>query len=234
MDGDGGAQGPIRPFGGAQEEKCVALEGERDEGDEVAHCGEYKVWLVLFRAMNIGGKNVIRMKELSAAFDARPMFNRAPVVTYIQTGNLILTSNAERDELQLEISDVLENLKLSCSFVVHPADLLTKVLRRSHFTLGEDSPSRYLVYFALGEVSKGGLEALSLQKGEDEQLHFDEELNLLFLFSPGGLRSSKVAGKIEKLLQCGLTARNWRTLLQLRALLERQCDSLLNMTASSM
>ena len=97
----------------------------------MAHCEEYKVWLVLFRAMNIGGKSVIRMKDLSAAFNARLMFSRAPVVTYIQTGNLILTSNAERDELRLEISAVLESLQLFCSFVIYSADFLSKVLWRS-------------------------------------------------------------------------------------------------------
>lgn len=49
-------------------------------------------WVILFRAINVGGKNVLPMGQLTQELE-RAGFN--DVVTYIQSGNVVLRSDAK-------------------------------------------------------------------------------------------------------------------------------------------
>ncbi|MBK7451038.1 MAG: DUF1697 domain-containing protein [Anaerolineales bacterium] len=51
-------------------------------------------YLALLRGINVGGKNIIKMADLKASFEAMGFSN---VVTYIQSGNVVLQSD-EKDK----------------------------------------------------------------------------------------------------------------------------------------
>jgi len=54
-------------------------------------------WIALFRGINVGGKHVLPMKELTSLLESRGCRN---VVTYIQSGNAVFDS-PERDPSKL-------------------------------------------------------------------------------------------------------------------------------------
>ena len=54
-------------------------------------------YLALLRGINVGGKNIIKMTDLKACFEASKLEN---VATYIQSGN-VLFETAETDSVKL-------------------------------------------------------------------------------------------------------------------------------------
>ena len=51
-------------------------------------------YIVLFRGINVGGKNLLPMKELVALLEANNFMN---IRTYIQSGNVVLQSQKKPD-----------------------------------------------------------------------------------------------------------------------------------------
>ena len=56
-----------------------------------------KHYVVLLRGINVGGKNLIKMTDLKACFEALSFPN---VSTYIQSGNVLFSAN-EPDQVKL-------------------------------------------------------------------------------------------------------------------------------------
>lgn len=83
-----------------------------------------KTYIVLFRGINVGGKNILRMNDLVALLEENKYQN---VKTYIQSGNVVLKSKSnpelnigklissnfgfKPDILALEKSTFLTNIK---------------------------------------------------------------------------------------------------------------------------
>ena len=62
-------------------------------------------YVALLRGINVGGKNLIRMPDLRAAFEAMGFTD---VVTYIQSGNVLFRApRQKRDELAAGIESAL-------------------------------------------------------------------------------------------------------------------------------
>ncbi len=59
------------------------------------------------RAINVGGKNLIKMLDLKQIFESAGMKN---ILTYIQSGNVIFESNTSDKK-------ILRNLKLKKIFI---------------------------------------------------------------------------------------------------------------------
>ena len=61
-------------------------------------------WVALLRGINVGGKNLIKMAELAACFEAQG-FRR--VVTYIQSGNVLFTAAGSSAALTRKVEAAL-------------------------------------------------------------------------------------------------------------------------------
>jgi uncharacterized protein (DUF1697 family) len=61
-------------------------------------------FLILLRGINVGGKNKIPMADLRKCLEALG-FSR--VITYIASGNVVLTSNKRPDEIKAQIEEAL-------------------------------------------------------------------------------------------------------------------------------
>lgn len=73
------------------------------------------VWLALLRAVNVGGRNVIRMADLRADLAALGLDR---VETYLQSGNAVFESDLGKEPLREAIDDVLLQRGLTGSGVV--------------------------------------------------------------------------------------------------------------------
>lgn len=72
-------------------------------------------WLALFRAVNVGGRNVIRMADLRSDLTA---IGLERVETYLQSGNAVFQSPLDEVALREAIDDVLQKRGLAGSGVV--------------------------------------------------------------------------------------------------------------------
>ena len=74
--------------------------------------------IVLLRGVNVGGRNRVAMPALREALEEAGMQD---VVTYVQSGNVVLSSNAKPDALARECEAVIaERFELSVAVVVRP------------------------------------------------------------------------------------------------------------------
>jgi uncharacterized protein (DUF1697 family) len=62
-------------------------------------------YVALLRGINVGGRNVIAMRDVRAAFEEHGF---GAVATYIQSGNVLFETGAPRASLERVIEDVLE------------------------------------------------------------------------------------------------------------------------------
>jgi uncharacterized protein (DUF1697 family) len=62
-------------------------------------------WVALLRGINVGGKNIIKMGELAACFQAQGC---ARVVTSIQSGKVVFTAAGARAALGKRLEAALE------------------------------------------------------------------------------------------------------------------------------
>ena len=66
--------------------------------------GEVKTFLILLRGINVGGKNKVSMAELKKCLEGLGFFD---VSTFIVSGNVVLTSDRNADEIAVQIEAAL-------------------------------------------------------------------------------------------------------------------------------
>ena len=179
-------------------------------------------FVALIKGINVGGKNIIPMKDLKMIFQKLGLQN---VMTYIQSGNVIFqSSNINLSELNGQITD---EIKKSFGIEVQTF-LLTKVefkiaIEANPFPKADKSPKSLHLYF-LDRKPHNPNKTLMLdvkKEGEDFKL-ID---NVCYFYAPEGIGKSKLASKVEKLLGVSATARNWRTVNEIFMLLNKLYNS---------
>jgi uncharacterized protein (DUF1697 family) len=160
--------------------------------------------IALLRGINVGGRNMVAMADLREVVLG---LGHTEVATYIQSGNLVFTSE-EADTAR--IAAALERAIAKHLGVRPTVVVLTAIFRNG--PLGPDE---------LAAV------AAAQQRARDEGS--DDEARVvgttLFLHTPGGLGRSELAAQLTRLggsrtAETAGTARNWATVNKLLAL----CD----------
>lgn len=62
-------------------------------------------YVILFRGINVGGNNTVSMKELKKHFEQAGYTH---VITYINSGNVILESNDSKDHIKTSIENLVQ------------------------------------------------------------------------------------------------------------------------------
>lgn len=174
----------------------------------------------LFRGINVGGNNIVPMKELKSLHEALGFRN---VVTYIQSGNVVFTSD-ETDPAQLA-SQIEENFAQKFGFrsqvIVRTSAGLEETLANNPFQNSPEKESKsVLVVFLATRMESSALEDLKKSyNGPEEMYLIGQEL---FIYYPDGMGRSKLTlPLIEKKLKTAGTGRNWNTVLRLREMMQR-------------
>jgi uncharacterized protein (DUF1697 family) len=172
-------------------------------------------YIVLLRGINLGPRNRIAMSALrellaSAGFD--------DVATYLQSGNIVFSSDADSARLAAECERLIaQTFGLSIDILVRTRDELAHVVARN--PLGEVAvdPKRYQVTFLQDEIQPQAVEALAaLAVGDEQLLAIGREL---YAWHPDGIaRSQLAAGLAGRGLGVKATARNWTTTTKLLAM----------------
>lgn len=173
-------------------------------------------YAVFLRAVNVSGKNLIKMSELRETllqhdFDA--------VKTYIQSGNLLVSTLLSPIETELQIQRLIsERFGFSIEIIVYDEQQLSNALADDPFD--KQLPGNRVFLTLLKEKPTAerinALEQLDL--GE-EKIEIKDQI--VYFYLPMGMANSKLSNNfIEKQLQVKSTGRNRNTMERVLDLLK--------------
>jgi uncharacterized protein (DUF1697 family) len=174
-----------------------------------------KTYIALFRGINVGGNNVLPMKDLVALLEN---FGSQNVKTYIQSGNAVFQNKEENASLLS--NRIRAALKKSHGF--EPRVLLLKpeeverAVESNPFPEAESEPRTLQVHFLASMPKNPDLGALESIKGDRERFALKD--GVFYLHAPDGIGRSKLAASAERLLGVAMTGRNWRTVCKVMAM----------------
>lgn len=165
-----------------------------------------KTYIALLRGINVSGKNIIKMSALKEMF---LNLNFENVQTYIQSGNVIFSTNENNENLTKCISDQIKTtFDLVVPVLVFEKDELDKIISQLPFSEYEEKD----IYFTfLNEESKTtDFSKISEKKSNSEQLLITK--NVVYLLCPEGYGNTKLSNNfLEKQLKVLCTTRNLKT-----------------------
>ena len=167
-----------------------------------------KTYIALFRGINVGGNNILPMKELAAVLEKIGLRN---VKTYIQSGNAIMSSGeTDPQKLSAIISGaILKSHGFAPQVLLWTTEEMEQAIAENPFAEAESSPKSLHFYFLLASPQHPDLEQLQTLKKDSERFLLKE--HVFYLYAPEGIGRSKLAAKVEKCLGVPTTARNWNT-----------------------
>jgi uncharacterized protein (DUF1697 family) len=172
-------------------------------------------YIALLRAINVGGKNSLPMKSLTAILEG---MGATKVQTYIQSGNAVFQS-AEKAPAELS-RQLAAGIKRHHGFEPHTLVIGLEALRKAcadnPFPEAQADPQSLHLGFLAAQPVRPDLDKLSSLKKDSERFHLGD--GVFYLHAPEGVGKSKLAAGAEKLLGVPMTDRNWRTVCKLMEL----------------
>lgn len=173
-------------------------------------------YIALFRGINVGGGNMMKMDDLKAVFAELGFEN---VVSYINSGNLAFdAAGTSEPKLVDKIKTAVEKrFGRSTHVMVREQKDIGRILKNNPFDGQYDSHKQMHVLFLKEPMpaEKEELLQASVLPGERYEVRAREIYNLL----PNGVAGSLLTkGFFEKKPRVPYTGRNWRTVEKLAEL----------------
>lgn len=172
-----------------------------------------RTYAALFRGINVGGRNILPMKDLVAMLTDMGF---EEVRTYIQSGNVVFHSRKKCTKKTA--GEISARVRKSHGFSPHVLLLESSDLRRAienNPFATADGKALHL-YFLDSTPEHPDLEGLAgVQSGSER---FRLRRNVFYLHAPHGIGRSKLAARVEKRLGTPATARNWNTVTRLASM----------------
>jgi len=165
-------------------------------------------YVALFRGINVGGKNILPMKKLTAVLEGLGL---KEVQTYIQSGNVVFQCKANKtQELEHDIETAIYNSdELTPKVFILSVQDLHDAIASNPFPEGESDPKSLHLFFLESSPANPDLRRLESLRSESERFELID--TVFYLHAPNGTGRSKLAANVEKSLGVALTARNWRS-----------------------
>lgn len=171
--------------------------------------------ILLLRGINVGARNRISMPSLRERLTGAGFTD---VRTYVQSGNVVLSSDARPDELARDCErHVAEGFGLSIDVLARTCEELSEVVRGNPLASVALEPKRYQVTFCSAEPDAGLLERLQALAAPTEKLvAVGREI---YAWHPDGVARSKLWAALGgRKLGVTATSRNWSTVTTLLAM----------------
>jgi uncharacterized protein (DUF1697 family) len=171
--------------------------------------------IVLLRGINIGARNRIAMPELREALAGAGF---GDVRTYLQSGNVVLSSDATPEQLARKCEQrIADRFGLDIPVVVRTRDELADVVRRDPLGEVAVNPKRYQVSFLAAEPDPEAVRKLSAAAVAPEQVVVSGRE--IYAWHPEGVARSRLWAQLAgRGLGVTATARNWTTVTSLLAI----------------
>jgi uncharacterized protein (DUF1697 family) len=173
-------------------------------------------YLALLRGINVGGKNILPMKQLADIFMSAGC---SAVSTYIQSGNVLFRAKADLAEQIPElISKAIEKkFQISVPIIVRSHAQMQKLLQKCPFTISDAKLESLHIAFLSQRPSKTMIAKLDPSRSEPDQ--FSVQGTEIFMKLYRGISGTKLSNQyFDSTLKCSSTIRNWNTS---RALLDK-------------
>lgn len=171
--------------------------------------------IALLRGINVGKHRRVGMADLRELLTG---LGYEDVQTYLQSGNVLLTSDRPAEKVQRELEQQIEaKLGVDPLVIVRTRDELADVIARDPFGDVADDPKRYQVTFLSAEPDPERVGKLDEFDIAPER--FVVSGREIYAWHPDGLQRSRLAPALtDKRLGVTATARNWNTVTKLLAL----------------
>lgn len=172
-------------------------------------------YAVLLRGINIGPKNRIAMPALREAL-ADAGFD--DVETYVQSGNVVVTSRAKSETVRKQVEELIrERFGLDIAVLVRTAAELKRIVEADPLAQVATNPKRHQVTFLERKLPAKTLAELEEAAAGGEQVV--ARRREVYSWTPDGIARSKLWAKLAgKSLGVTATSRNWTTVEALREL----------------
>jgi uncharacterized protein (DUF1697 family) len=162
-------------------------------------------YVVLLRGINVGGRTTVPMAELREVCETAGCTD---VTTYIQSGNIVLSSTLSADRLRSTLHDAIaQRFPLAPDVMVRTSAEMASVLEQTpypdvdhvHVLFLPDAPEHPAALESLG----AGSERLAVRGRE------------IYFHLPNGVGRAKLPIELGRRLTQPGTMRNWRTVTKL-------------------
>jgi uncharacterized protein (DUF1697 family) len=174
--------------------------------------------IALLRGVNVGGSRRVPMAELRELLTG---LGHEDVATYLQSGNVVLTSDLAPERLERELETaIVEGMGVDPLVVVRTRDELADVVDGN--PLGEVAePRRFQVSFLSAAPDPEVVRALEAADVAPERVAVRGRE--IYAWHPDGVQSSPLAKLLtDRKLGVTATARNWNTVTKLLELADAQ------------
>jgi len=172
-------------------------------------------YISLLRGINVSGQKKIKMDNLISLYEK---IGLQDVVTYIQSGNVIFSSDKKnKPDLCALIENAIEKkYKFHVPVVIRTHREISNIIKNCPFGSVdlEKEGTKVLVTFLSSKPLKGKLaKALESAAASEKLVLAGKEV---YLYCPNGYGKSKLSNTfLEKTLGVGATTRNWKSVNQL-------------------
>ncbi|PKG82072.1 hypothetical protein CXF85_14245 [Colwellia sp. 75C3] len=160
-----------------------------------------KKYIVLFRGINVGGKNLLPMKALVPLLEQKHFED---VSSYIQSGNVVLKSASDPTEAITKI--VLDNFGFSPNIFTLHEDEFSMALTNNPYQTFE---GKFVHFYFCHHVIALNQEKMAKYLAGSE-VYFVKD-KVFYLHAPVGIGRSKLVANIEACLGQSATGRNLNT-----------------------
>jgi len=170
-------------------------------------------YVALFRGINVGGKNMLPMKDLVAMFTAT---GASDVRSYIQSGNVVFAGDAAvaKRAPQVVSTAIESRFGFRVPIVVRSSSELAAVARENPFLEAGADVDTLHVGFLADRPSPKNVAALDAKRSPPDS--FVVRGREVYLCCPGGMARTKLTNAyFDSKLETTTTMRNWRTVLKL-------------------
>ncbi len=185
--------------------------------------GKTMQYVALFRGLNVGGKNIVKMAALKAMLEGLGLQG---VHTYIQSGNALFESQEAEETLCQRVEEgFFAAFGFTSVVILRTREQLYSLVQGLPFSQEEQEAARQAApeaetlycYLLRGNAPEEGLSLLQkAEKGRDRCVGKGREIYLLCHES---IRDCKLVAGLSKLLGSS-TCRNLKTLRKLLSLME--------------
>jgi uncharacterized protein (DUF1697 family) len=174
-------------------------------------------YVALLRGINVGGKNMLPMKDLAEMFREAGC---ADVSTFIQSGNVLFSAGRNAESVLSEkISRRIEaRFGYRIPVVLRSLEELGRAATANPFlTAGVDEKALH-IYFLRDLPTREAVAGLDAERSRPDR--FTVRGREIYLHLPNGMARTKLTNAwVDSRLRTVSTARNWNTTLKLLALM---------------
>ena len=171
-----------------------------------------KTYIVLLRGINVSGKNKLPMADLRDLLTELGFQN---VKTYIQSGNIILTSDESKTTICKKIKDgIATKFGYDVPVIAKTISEWKKAIKNYPFPIENEKIVAFTFLDKKSEIAE-----IEIKNIGDDKFKIDKDL--VYIYCPNGFGKSKITNNLfEKKLKVIATTRNLRTTLKLLELAE--------------